>query len=324
MLVSFPAEANAGLPKPGSRKEANANSLNFPRQILRTGVNLDTPDLSANSKQLAKTIGLTPLLNEIDSLEAAMSQSQAGSIERLGIRQDLLEAKQKAFLKIVKTCFEVDFTIAEIDAELQVYDEILSSYIDERERMTNRTNTAAFVSNGILWAVAEALTIPGFARPRFSIPSGITGIPAGLVPSIASLWTMKLSQGKSRTSEDQPNMLSRIFGYPVTDDVDFPDTVWDFFKQVPPGSKDERNRFEVLVDRWIADANIPDFNDRSNREQLDVLTASVPRKKGLSIDTLRARKVMLKQLSAEIMKMKRLLLELVMVVNGEKELKAGG
>ena len=50
-----------------------------------------------------------------------------------------------------------------------------------------------------------------------------------------------------------------------------------------------------------------------------MITASVAQHKGLSIGTLTARQVMLNQLSAEIMKMKRMLLELTMVLDGEKE-----
>lgn len=82
-------------------------------------------------------------------------------------------------------------------------------------------------------------------------------------------------------------MLSRIFGYPINEDVDYPETVWKFFNSAPPDPPG-KTRFDVLIERWIADANMPAFSDRSSRAQLDVLTASVARKNGMCIDTLTA------------------------------------
>jgi hypothetical protein len=66
-------------------------------------------------------------------------------------------------------------------------------------------------------------------------------------------------------------------------------------------------------------ANISGFTDRNSKHQLDVITATVAQKKGLSITALTARTVMLQQLSAEVLKMKRFLLELKLVVVGEKQ-----
>ncbi|MGD9684265.1 MAG: hypothetical protein AB7W16_24125 [Candidatus Obscuribacterales bacterium] len=308
--------------KPGSRVDPSANTSRVPGQILRTGINLSSHGLSSNSRQLADIIELSPLLEKLESLRAELSKAQPRTLDAIAIKQELLEGRQDAMLLLGKTSLEIDFTLAEIEAELQVYDEILSSYKDERDRTTARTEATGLISNGILWAVAEALTIPGFANARFSIPSGIIGIPAGVVPSIASLWTLRQMRGKRRTSERAPNMLSRIFGYPITEDVDYPETVWKFFNSAPPDAPG-KTRFDVLIERWIADANMPAFSDRSSRAQLDVLTASVARKNGMCIDTLTARQVMLRQLAAEIMKMKRMLLELTMVVRGDKELRVG-
>jgi len=75
-----------------------------------------------------------------------------------------------------------------------------------------------------------------------------------------------------------------------------------------------------MVDRWIADSNMPAFNDKNSKKQLDVLTASIAQKKALTIGTLTARSVMLDQLLAELNKMKRMLLELNMVAMGDKRL----
>lgn len=302
-------------------KESTANTLENPRQILKTGVVLNTTKLSPNTIQLANTIGFTPILERIQNLRAQVSgNSDPTTIESLSKRQDLWEAVQKASLIIQKTSLDIDFTIAEIDAEDQIYTEVLSTYTNDRDKAIARTNAISFISNGALWAVTEALAIPTYKNAKFAIPSGIIGIPAGVVPSIASLWTLKQLSGKKRTSEVEPNMLAKLFGYPTTADVEYPNSVWQYLNQVPADAPDSKKRLDQIIDRWIADANMPAFTDRHSKKQLDVVTGSVSQRKGLSIDTLTSRSVMLQQLRAEIMKMKRLLLEIAMTLEGGKQL----
>jgi len=89
---------------------------------------------------------------------------------------------------------------------------------------------------------------------------------------------------------------------------------------VPADDRSGKTRRDQLIDRWISDKNISSFTDRSSKKQLDVITASVPQRKGLSITTLTVRQVMLQQLGSEILKMKRMLLEISMVVQGEKRI----
>jgi hypothetical protein len=117
-------------------------------------------------------------------------------------------------------------------------------------------------------------------------------------------------------------MLAKLFGYSTTEDIEYPHSVWDYLNQVPASNLKSKKRLDVLVDRWIADSNISGFTNRTSKAQLDVITASVSQKKGLSISTLSARQTMLLQLSAEILKMKRMLLELAMVAQGDKQFTA--
>ncbi|MGH9552465.1 MAG: hypothetical protein ACRD3W_23970, partial [Terriglobales bacterium] len=306
--------------------ESTANTQTLPTQILKTGINLDATTVSPNSMQLSNTIGLTPLLERMQSLRARVESAGAGSLEGVTARQDLLETRQQAALLIQRTGLEIDFATAEIMAEQNVYSEILSTFSGDRDKLVARVNAASFISNGILWAAAEAFDIPSFAVAKWAIPSGTTGIAAGLVPSFASMYTLKAVNGKKKTSEVEPNMLAKLFGYPVVADIEYPKSVWEFLNQVPASEPSGKKRLDQLVDRWISDSNIPSFTDRASRSQLDVITASASQKKGLSIATLGVRQVMLTQLAAEIQKMKRMLLELSMVATGEKQLvaNAGG
>lgn len=298
--------------------EPAANSSKFPRQILRTGINLNARGVSANSVQLARDIQLTPVLERIQTLNSRISDPGA-SPERSEARLDLLEAKQQAWQIINRTSLEIDFTMAEMSAEQNVYTEILATFTGDRDKLLARVNALSFISNGALWAVCEGFDIPTHTKGFYANPSGITGILAGVIPSFASLYTLKAMNGKKKTSEVEPNMLAKLFNYPTTNDIEYPASVWAYLNEVPADEPSGKTRKEQMIDRWVADANIPGFTSRNSKDQLDVITASVAQKKGLSISTLGTRQSMLTQLSAEVMKMKRLLLELGMVVQGDKQ-----
>jgi hypothetical protein len=321
LLVWTPSAS--GQPKL-AQKESNANIEYEPKQILRTGIDLCESGLSSNSLQVAEVIGLTPILERLESLRIQAERAPEGTLERVTARQDLFDAVLKAGLLIQKANLEIDFTLAEIEAEQMVYSEILDSYYDARDRALAKTNALSFMSNGALWAVCEGLAIPTFKHPKYAVPSGITGILAGLIPSAASMYTLKQVGGKKKTSEVEPNMLAKLFDYPTTIDIEYPKTVWTFLTQVPANEPKGKTRRDQLIDSWVADANIKAFNDRRSRKQIDIITASVPHKGGLSIETLEIRTTMLQKLTGEIMKMKRMLLELTMAIQGEKSFTAYG
>ncbi len=308
--------AYADTSAPGAGSPA-ANSQEFPRQILKSGVNLNTTGVSPNTLQLANNIQLTPVLEKLQSLRARVDSLPAGQ-ERADARFELQEARWQALQIISRTNLEIDFAIAEMTAEQNVYSEILSTFTNDRDKLVARVNAGSFISNGVLWAVCEGLTIPTHTRGVFAVSSGITGIAAGLVPSIASMYTLKAVNGKRKTSEVEPNMLAKLFNYPTNPEIEYPASVWRFLNEAPAEGASSKSRKEQMIDRWIADSNIPGFTSRDSKT-LDAITASVAQKKGLSIATLNTRQVMLQQLSAEVQKMKRMLLELSMVVQGDKQ-----
>jgi len=305
----------------GKSGEAGANSVAIPKQILHTGVSLTAPGMSSNTMQMANNIGLTPVLERIQTLRGQVSSNtQVATIQDVAVRQDLWDATQKAQIIIQRADLDIDFTLAEIGAEIQVYNEILSTYTSDRDKLLARVNAGSFISNGVLWAACEAFSVPTYKYPGLSVHSGILGITAGIVPSLASMYTLKAVNGKKKTSEADPNMLAKLFNYPTNQNIEYPKSVWKYLHEVPADEPNGKKRLDQLVDRWVADSNMPAFNDRTSTKQLNILTASVPEKKGLSIATLSARQVMLQQTSAEIMKMKRNLLEMTMFLEGEKQL----
>lgn len=308
------------------------NSVELPQQILRTGVDLKSAGLSPNTVQLAESIRVMPVLQRIYKLRAQLEDTQiadiadqndyALTIKSLARRVELLESRQKAQAILMGCASEIDFVMAEIDAEQNVYAEILSTFQSDRDKAVARTNAISFITNGALWAVSGALNIPSYKYPGYSVQTGITGIIAGLVPSVASMYALKQYSGKKRTSDTSPNMLAKLFGYPAAGEVDYPPSVWAYLNSVPQDSSQNGKkalvRKDILIERWLQDKNIPTFTDINDKRTLDIITATQSYKKGLTIDSLNARLTMLEQLQGEVAKMKRLLLELTMVLNEEK------
>jgi len=327
-MASLIAIASGALTEPCLAQSANiaavigeqgANSQMFPKQILRSGVNLETRMISPGSRQLAEELKLMPVLIRIQNLRGKIDPTNyEPTIENIATSQQLTASTVKAMQIIDETDLAIEFVLAEIAAEENLYNSVLSTFTNSRDRAVLKTNAMSFISNGALWAIGEALDVPTNRHPNYSVSSGTFGILAGVIPSIASIYALKQLDGKKKTSEHEPNMLAKVFNYPTDPDIDYPAPVWGFLNSVPAGSATPKTRIDQLIDRWISDKNISHFTDRTSREQLDVITASVPRKHGITMSTLNARLTMLQQLGAEVMKMKRYLYELSMAISGKK------
>ncbi|HEY9681205.1 MAG TPA: hypothetical protein V6C86_06470 [Oculatellaceae cyanobacterium] len=299
--------------------EPGANQEKFPKEILRSGVRLQATTISDNSRQLAEQLKLLPLLQRIQSLRGRFDPINFEPTQaNISMSQQLTASTIAAMQIIDEANLAIDYVLGEMTAEQNIYNEILSTLTSDRDKTVFKTNAVSFITNGILWALAEALDIPTNRHPNFSTSSGTFGILAGVVPSIASIVALYQLNGKKEMSEKDPNMLSQILGYPASPEIEYPKPVWDFLTAVPASNESAKTRKDQLIDRWVSDKNISNFTDRNSQEQLDVITASAQHKKGLSIATLNARQAMLQQLAAEILKMKRLLYELSMAVRGAK------
>jgi hypothetical protein len=299
--------------------EAGANQEKFPKEILRSGIQLQASSISENSRQLAEQLKLMPLLQRIQSLRGRIDPTNFEPTPgNIGTSQQLTASTVAAMQIIEEANLAIDYVMGEMNAEQNIYNEILSTLTSDRDKTVFKTNAVSFITNGILWALAEALDIPTNRHPNFSTSSGTFGILAGVVPSIASIVALYQLNGKKEMSEKDPNMLSQVLGYPAQAEIEYPKPVWEFLTAVPASDESKKSRKDQLIDRWVSDKNIANFTDRNSHEQLDIITASAEHKKGLSIATLNARQAMLQQLSAEILKMKRLLYELSMAVRGAK------
>ena len=297
------------------------NSVQVPGKILQAKIDLRSQSLSPEAVALGEQLNLSPLLYKIQDLRAQL-QKRGSSPDggALTLRLELSETRQEALEIILQTGLEADFVEAEIVEEQSLYADMLQHMTAARDRSVAITNAMSFGTNGALWAACEAVAIPTYALPKLAIPSGILGIFAGVVPSFASFYAMRQVAGKRYSYKEEPNMLAKLFDRPVGLHCEYPDSVWNYLNAVPPNDPSEKRRADYIIERWIEDNNIPSFTSRSNEKQVDLVTGSKTIPKALTIDLLSTRQTMLDQLTSEVLKMKRLLLELMLCVRGTKQI----
>jgi len=88
------------------------------------------------------------------------------------------------------------------------------------------------------------------------------------------------------------------------------------FQNAPQLLFSTKSRLCELIDRWTQDKYMQMFSDRNSKAQLDIITGAV--RSHLTLQLISDRLAMLQQLSAMVAMMKRPLLELMMIVRGEK------
>jgi hypothetical protein len=290
-------------------------SQNSPRLPAPSLSDVHSEVASSEAVEVANHLHLIPKFRELESLRK-QAQAYKGEKLPLELREDLRDVKEEIMEAIEQARLEVDFVQSELAVEIAGQSELLQAYSEARDNHINEVNLWSFRTNGALWAVAEALDIPTYKYPRYSIPSGAIGIVAGVVPSVFSALAVRQSGGGHFDREPRPNMLAKIFDYPVVPTIDYPDSLLAYMRAVPANEPNGQSRIDRLISRWTEDTNIHVFTDRNSRKQLDVLTGAAQHH--LTIQLVADRLTMLQQLSALVTFINRPLLELIMVVRGAK------
>jgi hypothetical protein len=290
------------------------NTEEFPVKILRSGTNIFTNELSPNAQQLGEQLGLMPLFHEIQASKEKLLAMGDQNPDKLALRVRLLELDEKAHNIIQKTSMEVDFLLAGIQEERRVNGELLDMFRDRNAKTIVTSSAVGFGINGLLWPVSAA-----FNMANSNVISGIIGIPAGVVPMLTTGYAYLRVKGGRYSAPAQPNILARMFDLPATYDIDYPHSVWTFLNTVPASdSSPSKTRREQILDHWVSDRNIPDLTDKNSKKEMEILAGVVPQKKTLTLSLLNSRQVMFEELSGQILKMNRLLLELMMVLTEDK------
>ncbi len=306
---------------------AHAKTGRFPSPYTLSNTEISSSLLSAEAQQLAKQLNIETRLRRLEQLQQAVGATTAAtaspSANGVSIEQrlELLELKQELTEILEQTRMEIDYARSALFLEEAIQTELVRAYSSERDTHVLESNLWSFRTNGVLWTLAEALSIPTYSHPRYSVSSGTLGILAGLVPTAFSIVAARESKGGKFERPGFPNMLAKIFDYKVGPMVDYPPSVWTFLHSSPPHLA-EKSRIDILVEEWLEDKNIKIFTSRTNKSQLDRLTGNATQ--NLSVDLLADRVAMLTQLDALIALMNRPVLELMLAVRGSKRYPESG
>lgn len=298
-------------------------SLGLPKSYLKvpqppdSRTDLTTTSLSPDALQLSGIIGISEKLHRIQDL-ADKSKSISPSKLEQEEREEFRDLKEEVRESIERTRLEIEYTLAEVKVDQAIYGELVSVYSADRNLRVAKLNAAGFTLNGALWAASEALEIPSYRSPRLSIPSGALGIVAGVVPSLFSLYALKDASGSRFACHGYPNMLSKPFGYTTDTKTNIPDHIWSYMNSVPPDSGVTQTRIERLVERWLNNPNVRTYTDVASQTQRDRITGHA--QCTLTIDLLDDRLLMLNEMQALIHRINRPLLELMLVLQGEKRI----
>lgn len=296
------------------RKKNQADKIELP--IFEKPSDPRSLNLSPDAVQLATTLDLMSKLSRLKLLQATAAQEGNSGKISMDLRQNISELKLEIIEVIEQTRLEIDFAAAEIQEEQASVEEVLTWYENERNERVDRANLWAFRTNGILWAAAEAFTVPTYKHPRLSIPSGAVGIVAGLVPSMFSEFAMRSSGGKHHERKAYPNMLCKFYDQPVIPRTDFPDSVWKHLNLCPTNSSVTRR--EMLLSYWEGNQNIHTLRDGVTTEKIRKITGLD--QSDIDIDLLNDRASMLRDLKAAVLQMTRPLMELSMCLRGQKQI----
>ncbi len=286
--------------------------INLPRFPKPSDPN--STEVSPVAIQIAGILGIESDLRRFEQLRTNLASTTSSKTD-LEARQELTDLKLEMISAIEQARLDIDFVVAEMEDEHVRLLELYQAGNDEQQKRINRANINAFRTNGVLWAVAEGLSIPTYKHPMYSIPSGTVGIIAGIVPSVFSLYAMHPPTEYYKHSS-YPNMLCKIFDYPTIPRTEYPNSVWAFLNAKPIGEP-TRSRREILIEHWLADKNIHTLKKRDDRDRLDSLTGT--KQSLVSPDELSDRLLMLRETNSIVLQINRPLMELMMLIRGQKQ-----
>jgi hypothetical protein len=198
---------------------------------LQNRSNLNSPEFSGSSKQLAEVMNIAPLLAQMSSLKKA---GKTQSFSWLDLRQTVLE-------RTVLTQNEVATTIANLDCDKE-QTEILANQLQESQ--DDRTKTLALMA--IIVGAAGAAATGGLSLAGLDTASNVLAIAVGGISGGIGLFALSKEQDHLFFHPDNP--LREAWLNPEQSEL-LPPAVWKFLNE-PSDPKSNLTRREKLIEDW--------------------------------------------------------------------------
>ncbi len=264
---------------------------------------LNNSDLSADSLNLAKSLGISPQLDQLTTLKRTAGSD---SNELISLKIDLLES-------VLTASYETRSVVNKIDKELAQSGEV-NTYINEQRDRALRMNTYVnFISGGITRMVTGGLTL---GSVNHIAPDTLTAIEGVIQTSLASWGVWQLRGEKRLERSGKENMLAPIFDPSARNSINYPPSVWSFLNSSPSGTNTQPSRRELLLDHWYKHGLYLMKNKRKNSDvdRVQKVSGSNQISFRLTSDILQDRMTMLTDLRATVEQMDDNLLEILQVI----------
>jgi hypothetical protein len=278
-----------------------------------------TVSMDADLLPIATTIGITDYVTRLPQLRQRLSDmGPTNNLERLTARQDLLETQEQLMRSVFKANMEVDYMLARIDAETNIFSQLLQDLTSKRDKDVMVSSILAQLTNAALWSLSCSYTYASVHHPSYSYTDGVVGIAAGLVPSAFSLYALYQLQGPKRNLRVDPNILNPMFATPVSADVDYPAVVKTYLSERPAGRTFGPTRKERILQLWHEKGYLPSSSNKHLfEEKEDILAGTISKKAALTIKMLQIRLLMLSDLRCEVIQLKKQFLGLTNVADAK-------
>ena len=260
---------------------------------LGSGPGRAIPLLPANAEQVAREIGVLPLVQRTRALATATLASGL-STEELSLHQQITEA-------VLVGSLDVDEVIAQIS-----YEQAQIAEVEDRlsNAKSNKVNTLTLAS--ILVGSGTGAIGTGMGLNNATAKAGdwvqLFGGTGGIILSILALRV----QGGTGYLQVAPNMLAPLFGREPELSSVYPQDVWTYLNTVPANNPRVPVPWrEQLIAEWVRLGRIGPPAAPASQAKIARLTSGIANRKPLTIGDLTDRKAMLADLRSRISLMKR-------------------
>ncbi len=261
-----------------------AHSLTIAAQTSASG-QLRPP----SSESTAKLIGVQSEIEQLQKLSGSTAPADRWQI--LWLHQHISE-------QVMAASLQVDATIAQIDNEITLSNELRGYLSDRRDRTVVRANLLSSLVGGSISAVSSGLGLSS----DLSKPSNAVGIASGVFSTGFALIGIHERNGGSMSFDFPSNMLAEFFGRPTLPNSAYPPIIWTFLNEDSPILPAGVTRKQDLLQTWV---RVRRIDSLESKEKIDHLTSQPSELLKLSIDDYEDRAAMLQDVRARISYLKR-------------------
>ena len=249
-------------------------------------------EMQTRQPDLESVEGLVGVSSELSRLkELATSRGSVDRWEVLWLHQHISE-------RIMAASLQVDATIAQIDNEISIADELHGYLSDRRDKTVNRANLLGILLGGGLSATSSVLQLSS----NLDTASSVLDIAGGSASVGFALIGIHAQKGGSAPFDFNSNMLAEFFDRPTLPTSQYPPTVWAFLNEPSPTSPEHLTRKAQLLKTWVV---VQRLGSLSNTDKIARVTSEPSEMLKLSIDDLEDRAAMLQDVRARISFLKR-------------------